>query len=367
MIIRAKTKYLFDYEYLGEEQRLNTQMNISELENKETTLKSYPRRLVFELTNNCNLNCVMCGRNSAKFSATRFDMDWLPKFSDALSHVEEVTLMGWGEPTVHPQFADILKYLNNYPVKKYFCTNGMRLDALHNAIFDYKADIIAVSVDGATPQTNDRIRRGSSLKKITDAIKAIEKEKGERGLSYPYINFVFCAMKSNLHELPGVVRLAHEIGIEEVKVVYLTVFDDRMMDESLWGCEAQVAQVFDEAAKLGEQLNIKMKLPYVSGYDEAGEKPHRDCFVAWRDFFLGSDGFIRPCMSTPVKLFSINDYNNFFDMWNSKEFVAFRKTVNDPENMSIPCRLCYQSSHCNWNKQHSFIQVGNTFSPDWSK
>ena len=65
MVLRAKTKMLFSGKELTEQQQKNTDLNIKELESGETILKSYPRRLVFELTNACNLNCVMCGRNAA--------------------------------------------------------------------------------------------------------------------------------------------------------------------------------------------------------------------------------------------------------------------------------------------------------------
>ena len=61
MVLRAKTKTLFSGKELTEQQRQNTEQNIKEMEEGRTILQSYPRRLVFELTNACNLNCVMCG------------------------------------------------------------------------------------------------------------------------------------------------------------------------------------------------------------------------------------------------------------------------------------------------------------------
>ena len=54
-------------------------------------------------------------------------------------------------------------------------------------------------------------------------------------------------MASNLHELPDLVRLAAEIGIEEVKVVYLTVFDDALRADSLWDRQSEVRDVFAQA------------------------------------------------------------------------------------------------------------------------
>ena len=366
MVIRAKTKMLFEGKPLTEKQRINSEKNIREIDENKTVLESYPRRLVFELTNACNLNCVMCGRNAADFKLTSFDMDLFKSFEPMMDIIEEVTLMGWGEPTIHPHFNEMLEIINKHSARKYFCTNGMNLKKIKESLFKYNVDVFAVSVDGATQETNARIRRGSDLERIKSDLKDIVKEKKSRGLKYPWINFVFCAMKSNIHELPDLVRLAAEIGIEEVKVVYLTVFNEELIDESLWGMEDEVRRVFDDAIRVGNELGIVLKLPHIAGDDIAEEKLHKDCFVAWRDFFLGSDGYVRPCMSTPVKFFKYNNTADFMDIWNAPEYQKYRQSVNT-QNMDSPCTRCYQSSHCNWNKKTSFIQIGEHFSPEWEK
>lgn len=367
MILRAKTKYLFDKFELTDIQRKNSNLNLYEIENNVFELNSLPRRLVLELTNACNLNCIMCGRNAVDFKPTIFKLEWLRKFESILNQVEEVSLFGWGEPTVHPQFVEILKYLDKFNVRKYFCTNGMKLDKLKDDIFNYNVDIIAVSVDGSTSSTNDKIRRGSDLLKISNSLKEIVDEKKRRGINKPYINFVFCAMDSNLDELPGLVRLAADIGIEEVKAVYLTAFDDNLSKEVLWNKQEKVREIFNETVKLGDELSVKVKLPHIQGEDEAKDKYHKNCYVGWRDLFLGSDGFVRPCMSTPIKFFSIDEHDSFEYLWNSEKYKEFRKTVNDNDCMPNECKRCYQSSHCNWNRKESFIQIGNEFAPDWEK
>lgn len=365
MILRAKTKTLFSGKELTQKQQINTDLNIAELEEGKEILESYPRRLVLELTNACNLNCVMCGRNAADFKPTVFDMNVFRSLEPIMDTIEEVTLMGWGEPTIHPHFIDMLKIIDTHSARKYFCTNGMNLKKIKEAIFDYHVDVFAVSLDGATDETNGRIRRGSKIDQIAEDLKDIVRIKKERGLKYPWINFVFCAMQSNIRELPDLVRLAAEIGIEEVKVVYLTVFDDSLLHESLWGHEDLVREVFEDAIKIGDELGIVLKLPHYVGEDVAGEKYHKDCFVSWRDFFLGSDGYVRPCMSTPIQFFQYDQNKPFMEMWNAKEYQQYRKIVNNAEMMDNPCKRCYQSSHCNWNRKESFIQIGENFSPDW--
>lgn len=367
MILRAKTKMLFEGKTLSEKQEENSKLNLQEIDNRATILKSKPRRLVFELTNACNLNCVMCGRNAADFKPTMFQWEWFKWFEPLFDEIEEVTLMGWGEPTMHPQFIDMLALIDQHSARKYFCTNGMRLDRIKDAIFDYHVDVFAVSVDGAKSETNNRIRRGSDLDKIERDLTDIVKIKKERGLKYPWINFVFCAMKSNLHELPDLVRLAARIGIEEVKVVYLTAFDENLANEVLWDSQAEVKAVFDEAVRIGEELGIALKLPHLQDEDVAGDAYHKDCFVSWRDFFLGSDGYIRPCMSTPVQFEKFDMEKDFYDMWNSQFYQTYREIVNNEDKMDSPCKRCYQSSHCNWNKKTTWLQLEEHFSPEWKK
>jgi len=367
MIIRAKTKYLFQGRPLSTRQKENSDLNLRELQGGRTVLGSMPRRLVLELTNACNLNCMMCGRNAAEFQPTVFQMEWLRYLEPILDTVEEVTLMGWGEPTIHKDFVQMLELIHRHDARIYFCTNGMRLGQLENAIFDNHVDVFAVSVDGARPETNARIRRGSDLEMITASLRRIKRRQHSQGLDYPYVNFVFCAMKSNLHELPDLVRLAADTGLEEVKAVYLTAFDSVLRQESLWDCRVEVEEVFQEAAELGEALGVTLKLPYLQGEDPAGDALHRDCFVAWRDFFLGSDGMVRPCMSTPVQFFPFDMSRPFEDMWNDARFREYRARVNDAAQMDGPCRRCYQSSHCNWNQKQSFLQLDETFAPDWGE
>jgi MoaA/NifB/PqqE/SkfB family radical SAM enzyme len=365
MVIRAKTKNLFEGRNLSELQKKNSALNLQEIEEQKEILSSYPRRLVLELTNACNLNCVMCGRNAANFKPTSFDLEVFQSLEPIMEKIEEVTLMGWGEPTIHPHFIKMLETIHRHGARSYFCTNGMNLKKITNAIFENQVDVFAVSLDGATDETNSRIRRGSKIQQITEDLSEIVRIKRERNLTYPWINFVFCAMDSNLEELPDLVRLAAKIGLDEVKVVYLTVFEDSLLHETLWGKEEKIRRVFQQATQIAEELGIVMKLPHIPGEDEAGNKLHKDCFDPWRDFFLGSDGFVRPCMSTPAKLFVYDKEKPFLEQWNHPEFQRYRRIVNDEKQMDEPCKVCYQSSFCNWNRESSFIRMDRAFSPEW--
>ena len=227
MLVRVKTQDLIQTRELASEKIENSKKNIQEMEKKELVLNSFPQRFVFELTNTCNLKCEMCGRNSVAFKPTKFNTEWLSKFDKPAKYVEEVTLMGWGEPTMHPQFVEFLDWANKYGLRKYFCTNGMRLDDLADVIFEKEVDVIAISLDGSNSLLNDSIRRGANFNKIMNGINKIIELKKQNKTTWPYMNSVTTLSIKNLRELPKIIELASKIGLDEVKAVYLTAFDEQ--------------------------------------------------------------------------------------------------------------------------------------------
>lgn len=186
------------------------------------------------------------------------------------------------KPTIHPQFLEILEYLDKFNVRKYFCTNGMLLGDIKDSIFNNNVDIIAVSLDSPNKEKNDSIRRRADFDKIINNIKALKEKSVKKGLDYPYINFATTLMKDNLNELPDIVQLTYDIKIEEAKVVYLTVFSQDLVESSLYDCSEEVEEVFERSIKLAEKLGIDLKLPHIQGKDSAGDKYHQDCFVVGR-------------------------------------------------------------------------------------
>lgn len=350
---------------LNERQRRNSELNAKEMREGKTILKSYPRRILLELTNRCDLRCIMCGRTQSKFTPTSMRLSILDKIDDFLRHAEEVTLFGWGEPTVNPNFTKFVEKLSEYPnLRKYVLTNGTCLEILRDLIIEYGLDILAVSLDGATAKTNDSIRRGSSFECIVRNLVEITRLQ-DNGIKIPYMNFVFVAMKRNIEELPEMVKLAYSIGIPEVKCVYLTAFSKGLEKQTIWYNREICKKYFEIAKKNAEELGINLKLPHYIGMDPADNLSHKPCYNPWRDLFIGSDESIRPCQSSSLILANINDFDSVFELWNSDNFQKMRATINNETKMHDNCKFCYQSSYTNWNKKYAHIQTGYRYSPEW--
>lgn len=358
MIKRVDTRGLFQ-STLSKEQRENSALNLSEGDEGFSVLKSFPRRLVIELTNRCNLNCIMCGRTGHHFEYTDFHRDWFKVLEPAFSRSEEIVLHGWGEPLMYKGFSDLMKYLNQFPLRKYFCTNGMLLDQHWQELFDHHLDILAISMDGASPSTNDRIRNGAKQETVLKNIHKIVEYKKQHQLDFPYMNFVFTAMKDNIQELPDMIDLAASMEIPEVKLVYLTAFDEELALQSLFDQQSLVKKYFLLAEERAQKKNIILKIPYIQGEDPSGDEAHKKCYFPFRDLFIGSDGFVRPCMSNSERLVSIESIHCFDDLWNHEKMRDLRK------NMTPECQHCYHSSCANWNKKTSFIQLSTALLPEW--
>jgi radical SAM protein with 4Fe4S-binding SPASM domain len=220
-------------------------------------------------------------------------------------------------------------------------------------------------LDGATVATNDSIRKGGSFERETTELKKLIKEKKNRNLDYPHINLVFTAMQKNIHELPDMVTLARDLGVLEVKIVYLTVFKEDLLHESLLDRQQEVREVFDKASFLAKRFNIDLILPEIQGESKAGILRHKACPFPWRDIFIGSDGFVRLCQSSPQKIANISQYQTFEELWNSKKMQELRRNVNDKKLMPKQCYYCYHSTCANWNLRHSFYQLEQGFAPEW--
>src|ERR1700681_4916206 len=119
-----------------------------------------PICLTWELTYACNLACVHClsssGKRDPRELTTRQCMDII----DELERMQVFYVnIGGGEPTVRPDFWELVDYATAHHVGVKFSTNGVRLDAAaaaRLAASDYVD--VQISLDGATAEVNDAVR-----------------------------------------------------------------------------------------------------------------------------------------------------------------------------------------------------------------
>jgi [mycofactocin precursor peptide]-tyrosine decarboxylase / 3-amino-5-[(4-hydroxyphenyl)methyl]-4,4-dimethylpyrrolidin-2-one synthase len=132
-----------------------------------------PICLTWELTYACNLSCVHCLSSSGRRDPRELSTQQCKAVIDELERMQVFYVnIGGGEPTVRPDFWELVDYATEHHVGVKFSTNGVRITpqvASKLAASDYVD--VQISLDGATAEVNDAVRgRGS----FAMAVRALE-------------------------------------------------------------------------------------------------------------------------------------------------------------------------------------------------
>ncbi|HET9973287.1 MAG TPA: mycofactocin radical SAM maturase [Streptosporangiaceae bacterium] len=132
-----------------------------------------PICLTWELTYACNLSCVHCLSSSGRRDPRELSTAECRAVIDELERMQVFYVnIGGGEPTVRPDFWNLVDYATAHHVGVKFSTNGIKINpeiAERLAASDYVD--VQLSLDGATAEVNDAVRgRGS----YATALRAME-------------------------------------------------------------------------------------------------------------------------------------------------------------------------------------------------
>ena len=153
---------------------------------------TYPKWVVLQITQRCNLRCKMCyewGENGAYLSQKTLDDLPLQTIEEVLGTLTPqgtyFELFG-GEPLLHPQFKEIMQLIEKYQCKIDIPTNGTLLTRYAKEIVQAQIRRLWVSIDG--PEAINDLQRGAGVyAKAIEGIRALQAEKKRRNSAYPWI------------------------------------------------------------------------------------------------------------------------------------------------------------------------------------
>ena len=134
---------------------------------------------IIEVTDRCNLTCPTCYASSSPGYGRHRTLDEIKKMLDTIvaNEVEpDVVQISGGEPTIHPQFFEILDYAKQLPIRHLMVnTNGIRIAKdieFTRRLASYMPDFeIYLQFDSLRPEVLEKLR-GQDLTEIRR--KAIE-------------------------------------------------------------------------------------------------------------------------------------------------------------------------------------------------
>lgn len=226
---------------------------------------AYPDYLQIETTSFCNAECIMCSHyyNHNKDSLY-LQNETLEHMKKALQLSHTVSLNGMGEPFVSPYISEQIDYYANFENKIVTNTNLSILNDRIIAQIQSNFLWLEISVDGATRETYEQIRKNLKFDTVKKNLLRLNKE-------CPDIrkHLAMVVMRQNVHEMPQMVELAYEVGAKNINFMSLgtNIIIGNEMD-SVFHYPKVLAYYSKKALKMGEKLGIEVIVPMNTFGDE---------------------------------------------------------------------------------------------------
>jgi MoaA/NifB/PqqE/SkfB family radical SAM enzyme len=181
-----------------------------------------PRFAQIEPIGRCNLACRMCTVNERGDEVAEMSLEDFRALLDQLPELQELHLQGLGEPMLHRHFFDMASLAASRGIRVSANTNLTLLTrARARRCIESGLAALSVSLDGASAAVYEAIRRKASFEKVIRNLDRLVAARDAAGSSLA-VRGVMVLMRSNLEELPALVRLLHSHGVHELLVQRLS-------------------------------------------------------------------------------------------------------------------------------------------------
>ena len=229
-----------------------------------------PVDIYLQVASACNLDCYMCAEHNRpeQWKHGRGLKSLPPELfakieREVFPYAKRLTIGVGGEPMISKHFLDYLERAKAAGLEIHVMTNGTMINT------DRKAEALArcttsmeISVDGATPETYERVRIGSRWERLIGNIQRLNRfrdkaPEGER----THLTLCYVLMKSNVHEFPLFVDLGKALGADRVSGWHVIPMTPEGHTETLQEDKAR-SNAFCEAARArGKELGIEVDVP----------------------------------------------------------------------------------------------------------
>jgi len=355
-------------------------------------LRSMPRMLGLVLGNACNIDCPHCYQEKNGDNLLRpadIGQQLRREFLSLYPYLATLQIQG-GEALAYEGFRELVEDVASVTRRPLLSvtTNGTLIDEKWaERMVRLPFSSVTVSIDGGTPETYARMRRGSNLPLVLANVARIRKWKDRLNSARPALTSFFVILRSNFREIPLYLELMHENGFTEVALQTVeinranstrepllaeneTITDRRDVAELF----ALIREALPRARRSFRQVRVSglQTLFEKYGYDtsflleqENGLYPDSDGLAAhdagednakipgeagnfelcpnpWTTLFVAENGGVHLCfLSEPVG----NIYEApLVEIWNSPKAIAKRLRMIRGNYMASGC----SSNWCSW-------------------
>lgn len=150
--------------------------------NGRRVLQGRPVVLQIEVTNRCTMKCPMCPRSHMTRPVCDINPDLFRRIIDENKDTAELAILHlMGEPLLHPQLPDLVRYCHDAGLRTVISTNASALrEGLDQPLLESGLDVIIFSLDGFEAKTYEDLRRGGKFESILGNVQRFLDRKGRR-------------------------------------------------------------------------------------------------------------------------------------------------------------------------------------------
>lgn len=302
--------------------------------------RKIPSKLIIELTNNCNLNCKMCGVGEVNYSSQRTMP--LILFNQIIDNLADTTdtfrLNGLGESTIIPNFKEYLSIFEDKNVQLELVTN---LSIKNNDLIIQllKMDFnLFISCDSPNPERLVSIRKGLKIVNFIDNLELIKNYEGRDPMRN---QIIFTVMEENFRDLPDMVEFAANYNIGGI------IGNMVKEDDNRWKILKfnELIKTFEKAHEIAKKNGIKLRLPnQIEGIPikENFVFPTNSgcCHIFKDEIFIRYNGDVCPCnMMNPYMYGNIKN-KEITEILNGFQSMIFANLINTKFKHPY-CEHCY--------------------------
>ena len=311
-----------------------------------------PHKIQIEHTTSCNFRCITCSRTAwATENPTdprlnkNMTLEQFKIIHSQIPTLREVQMQGMGETFLNPNLKDILEYCRSKRIAVTSTSNASLMDKNSNLeLIGYFKEIV-FSMDSASARNFAQIRVGGQLNKTVENISRVVKEKRDKGYKTNIcINSVITHL--NYTEIPAMVEIAYSLGVDQIGFVevehWMTPGEKGYDAEERFINEAktksfEIKNLIDEEVHKYQKDYPKFRIRY-----ESTQKMKPTCHWPFTQAFITAEGYVTPCCLRPdpnvLNFGNINE-KSFKEIWNSPQYIDFRKSMAEGESNPI-CDHC---------------------------
>lgn len=307
-------------------------------------------KLVWDITNKCNLKCKHCGAVKLTNENETINKDWRKIIDYCKDFVDCISLLG-GEPLLYPEIEKVIEYANLNGMDVFLITNGQSDIKKLDNIMKHDISSIMVSIDGLE-ETNDKIRGIGSWKKAMNSLNHlvnINKNKVRKTLLG--VNIVINKLNSN--EIIDFIESTKNLDII-YQLNNLAITGNAIINKEMFKMKSYELLNFFEKLAEYHINNSYLKINFLDNYPIVNEYLNRKCGTNYKiqekacdvmtnSIYADPYGNIKTCYNNNDIILKITDDSSWKDDFS--QFEPFLEILHE-KNENTTCSMCKHKDIC---------------------